>query len=308
MGTETNGLSIGKPTTVSAFAALALSCALAAHEANTQPDWSLVGVYIYWVLRVGMAYLIVIGAYAALGQIMSDRSSPLAHAGLAAALSFPPFVMMLTTMDLILGDPELIRTAPNVLLSRIGLEAAALIDNHLTVSAILLAPYVISAIRNLDGENQSGNTHNMAAQPSSAVRAEMATSAAVAPNVAEMAEEPSAGQDEENDRPGLLLACQPPLHGDLLAAEAQEHYVRLKGTIQGGMALYRFGDAVRDLTRYRGMQVHRSHWVADIAVAAVIGRRGSMKLELIDGEVIPVSRRYELEVEARYGSLERKAG
>lgn len=301
---KSDGLSIGRPTTVSAFAALALSCALAAHEANTQPDWSLVGVYIYWVLRVGMAYLIVIGAHAALGQIMSDRSSPLAHAGLAAALSFPPFVMSVTTMDLILGDPELIRTAPDVLLSRIGLEAAALIDNHLTICAILLAPYVINAMRVSDDMAQPLPA---AVSSSPTVTASQAEMKSAAPAAAEDADD--AGTVEEDaERPGLLLACQPPLQGDLLAAEAQEHYVRLKGAIQGGMALYRFGDAVRDLSRYRGMQVHRSHWVADIAVAAVIGRRGSMKLELIDGEVIPVSRRYELEVEARFGSLERKAG
>ena len=36
-------------------------------------------------------------------------------------------------------------------------------------------------------------------------------------------------------------------------------------------------------------------------VSAVVGKRGSLKIELTDGEVIPVSRRYELEVEARYG-------
>ena len=108
------------------------------------------------------------------------------------------------------------------------------------------------------------------------------------------------------ETPGLLLASQPPVRGDLLAAEAQEHYVKLKATEQGGMALYRFGDAVRDLRRYKGMQVHRSHWVADEAVLAVIGKRGAMKLELTSGEIVPVSRRYELEVEARYANRERR--
>ena len=35
---------------------------------------------------------------------------------------------------------------------------------------------------------------------------------------------------------------------------------------------------------------------------------GAMKLEISNGEVVPVSRRYELEVEARYANRERRAG
>ena len=42
-------------------------------------------------------------------------------------------------------------------------------------------------------------------------------------------------------------------------------------------------------------------------LSAVIGKRGAMKLELTNDEVVPVSRRYELEVEARYASRERRA-
>lgn len=293
---------VGGATSASVILAIALAAALAAHEANTQPDWSLVGVYVYWVLRVGMAWLIVIGAHAALAQVMSERSSPVAHAGLATALSFPPFLMAITTMDLILGDPELLRSTPDVILNTIGLHAAALIDNHLTVAAVLLAPYVIAAWRRDEIENQ----------PRPGPQAAAPATGAEDPAPASTPEEPAspapvASEEAAIERPGLILACQPPLRGDLLTAEAQEHYVRLKATEQGGLALYRFGDAVRDLSRYRGMQIHRSYWVADRAVAAIIGRRGSMKLELQDGEVVPVSRRHEVEVEARYGMLERKA-
>ena len=279
----------------SVLLAMALATSLAAHEANTQPDWSLVGVYIYWSLRIGMAWLIVIGAHAALGQIMSEGSSPIAHAGLATALSFPPFLMAITTMDLILGDPDLLRSGPDVILNTIGLAAAALIDNHVTVAAILLTPYVLAASsRNEDAaEARSGPVAGvMPSSESGGTSGEKVVAEAAAPVI---------------ERPGLILACQPPLRGDILTAEAQEHYVRLKATEQGGLALYRFGDAVRDLNRYRGMQIHRSYWVADEAVVAIIGRRGSMKLELFDGEIVPVSRRYEIEVEARYGMLERKA-
>ena len=277
--------------------AMALAATLAAHEANTQPDWSMVGVYIYWVSRIGMAWLIVIGAHAALGQIMNEGSSPIAHAGLATALSFPPFLMAITTMDLILGDPDLLRSGPDVVLNTIGLAAAALIDNHLTVAAILLTPYVLAASSRSTSTTSAKTSTGGAPGDAADTRASEGASASGT-------EAPAAPVIE---RPGLILACQPPLRGDILTAEAQEHYVRLKATEQGGLALYRFGDAVRDLNRYRGMQIHRSYWVADQAVTAIIGRRGSMKLELSDGEIVPVSRRYEIEVEARYGMLDRKA-
>ena len=274
------------PFMTSVILAFALAVTLASHEANIGPDWSVFGAYIYWIARIGMAYLIVIGAYAALGQIMTGRSSPLAHAGLACALAFPHFVMSVTTMDLLIGDLELLRTEPNVLLNRIAIEAASLIDNHVIISAILLAPYLLA----LQARNRTAvNPPPLRTQP-------------VSTTSTEAVETPDKGAPVEDvELPGLLLACQPPVRGDILAAEAQEHYVKIKATGQGGMALYRFGDAVRELGRYQGMQVHRSHWISDEAVSAVVGKRGSLKIELTDGEVIPVSRRYELEVEARYG-------
>ena len=274
------------PFMISVVLAFALAVTLASHEANTGPEWTVVGAYVYWLARIGLAYLIVIGAYAALGQIMTGRSSPVAHAGLACALAFPPFVMSVTTMDLLIGDLELLKTEPNVLLNRIGIEAASLIDNHIIISGVLLTPYLM-ALRSRG--RHAVTPPPLRAQPAGAEETETA-------DLIDIAAEP-----EDVELPGLLLACQPPVRGDILAAEAQEHYVKIKATGQGGMALYRFGDAVRELGRYQGMQVHRSHWVSDEAVAAVVGKRGSLKIELTDGEVIPVSRRYELEVEARFG-------
>ncbi|QIE57480.1 LytTR family transcriptional regulator [Pikeienuella piscinae] len=298
------------PLANGAILAVALALILAAHEVNRQPGWSLFGVYIYWFCRVGMAYLIIVGAYAALGQAMTERSSPYAHVGLAACLSFPPFVMAVTTLDLIIGDVSLLNTSPDVLVSRLGIEAASLIDNHLTTSALLLTPYLRQALR--ERREQQGQPAAAPSRPAPAPpQATQQPALRPAPDEPEVGEKVAApGEIEtraEPEVPGLLLASQPPVIGDLLAAEAQEHYVKLKATEQGGMALYRFGDAVRDLGRYRGMQVHRSHWVADDAVVAVIGKRGALRVELTSGEVVPVSRRYELEVEARFADRERRA-
>ncbi len=281
------------PLKTSVILAIALALVLAAHEVNWLPGWSLLGVYVYWIARIGMDFLVIIGAYVLLGQVMSGRSSPIAHAGLATALSFPPFVMVVTTFDLLIGDLGLLRTDPNALIRKLGIDAASLIDNHLTTCALLLAPFVLHALRPAP--------RRVAVALPDRGREERRAAAADAFDDEDDSPQP------EPEMPGLLLASQPPVQGELLAAEAQEHYVKLKATGQGGMSLYRFGDAVRDLSRYQGMQVHRSHWISDKAVKAVIGKRGAMRIELSSGEVIPVSRRYELEVEARYANRERRA-
>ena len=289
METPRNTDSTRGPFVTSALLALAVALALASHDESAPDDWSVLASYAYWMARIGMAFMIIIGAYTAIGQIMTAQSSPIAHAGLGAALSFPPFVMAITTFDLLIGDLELLRAGSNVLLNRIGIEAASLIDNHLVLSTLLLTPYVRAVIRRRE---------IAAASPKATTLPEPSVLDEIAPPTGDFASEPE---------PGLLLACQPPIKGEILAAEAQEHYVKLKATEQGGMALYRFGDAVRDLSRYSGMQIHRSHWVSDQAVAAVVGKRGSLKIELTDGDVVPVSRRYELEVEARFGGRGRRS-
>lgn len=280
------------PLANGALLAIALALILASHEVNRHSGWSLIAVYLYWACRIGMAYLIIVGAYAALAQALTEQSSPYAHVGLATALSYPPFVLAVTAMDLALGDRTLLGADPDALIARLGLDAASLIDNHLTTAALLLTPYLRVALR--------------AAQPAP-VFAPRPAAAAAEPGEDEPAPDAAPARGGDPETPGLFLASQPPVRGAILAAEAQEHYVKLKATEQGGMALYRFGDAVRDLSRFAGMQVHRSHWVSDEAVRAVIGKRGAMKLELSTGETIPVSRRYELEVEARFADRERRA-
>lgn len=274
-----------------AVLAVALALILAAHEANRMPGWSGLEVYVYWGFRIGMTYLIIVGVYAALDQVMSGRVPPLAQAALASGLSFPPFVLAVTTLNLVIGDDTLLQAAPDSLMRGLGGEALALIDNHLTLSALLLAPYVLQTYR------------LPAMRAPQRPRAPESDPAAEAPPGAQTVRDV---HSQDTETPGLLLASQPPVLGALLAAEAQEHYVKLKATDQSGMALYRFGDAVRDLSRYQGMQVHRSHWVSDAAVTAVIGKRGAMRIELTTGEIIPVSRRYELEVEAHYEDRARR--
>ncbi len=86
----------------------------------------------------------------------------------------------------------------------------------------------------------------------------------------------------------------------LLAVTAEDHYVRLH--LDGGMQplhLYRFRDALAELSALDGMQVHRSAWVASRAVTGAerSGRRWT--LHLADGTRLQVSESRVAAVRAR---------
>lgn len=83
-----------------------------------------------------------------------------------------------------------------------------------------------------------------------------------------------------------------PIGRDVWAVKAEQHYIRIY-TAQGDeLILYRFGDALRDLNEYDGLQVHRSYWVARQAVDAIRQDGAALEIRLRNGEVIPVSRSY----------------
>ena len=54
----------------------------------------------------------------------------------------------------------------------------------------------------------------------------------------------------------------------------------------------RLGDAMREVGETRGVQVHRSHWVAIEAVTRVTRVGGKVTVELSNGTAVPVSRGY----------------
>ena len=84
----------------------------------------------------------------------------------------------------------------------------------------------------------------------------------------------------------------------ILALEAQEHYVRVY-TDQGDyLLLYRFGDAVQEVTQsYLGLQVHRSYWVSEDAVAEIQRTNKTYSIKLSNGLEVPVSNSYRKVVE-----------
>ena len=88
----------------------------------------------------------------------------------------------------------------------------------------------------------------------------------------------------------MTRATKDELHVEVLALQAEDHYVRVHTAKGSTLLLMRMADAIAELDGQAGMQVHRSWWVARAAVsgAAPTGRRAS--LILVNGLAVPVAR------------------
>ncbi len=80
--------------------------------------------------------------------------------------------------------------------------------------------------------------------------------------------------------------------GTLLALESEDHYLRLHTGAGSELILMRLRDAIGQLTDTPGLQVHRSFWVASLAVARIERRGAQAQLILSNGFKVPVSRTY----------------
>ena len=119
------------------------------------------------------------------------------------------------------------------------------------------------------------------------------------------AAEPPAGVEEgapDDAEVAPLVARLPePLRGEVLHITADNHYVEVHTDRGATSILLRMSDAVRELDGQPGLQVHRSHWVSDRAVAGIL-REGHKLLVLLNcGRRVPVSRSQAAAVTLRWG-------
>jgi hypothetical protein len=77
---------------------------------------------------------------------------------------------------------------------------------------------------------------------------------------------------------------------DLLCLRMEDHYVRVHHSAGSTLLLMRLRDAVAELGPMEGLRVGRSWWVARHAVTRILRQGRAVKLELLNGLIIPVSR------------------
>lgn len=77
---------------------------------------------------------------------------------------------------------------------------------------------------------------------------------------------------------------------DLLCLRMEDHYVRVHHSSGSTLLLMRLRDAVAELGTMEGLRVGRSWWVARQAVAGFVRQGRAVKLKLVNGLIVPVSR------------------
>lgn len=113
--------------------------------------------------------------------------------------------------------------------------------------------------------------------------------------------EPVGSSAREPGHPALLLRLKPENRGRLLRLSVQDHYTEVVTSRGRELILLRFSDALNETAGATGRRIHRSHWVADEYVKAIIRTGGKMVVETMDGTRLPVSRPYEAEMRTRFG-------
>ena len=99
----------------------------------------------------------------------------------------------------------------------------------------------------------------------------------------------NAGPDEELSP--LMGRLPPHIGTDIIAISANQHYVDVHTRQGHALILYRLSDAIREMGD-KGVQIHRSHWVAYDAITDIKTNGGIYSVVLHSGLEFPVSRAY----------------
>lgn len=98
--------------------------------------------------------------------------------------------------------------------------------------------------------------------------------------------------DSKSERPDFFRRIPPVLGRELLALQMEDHYLRIHTALGSDLILLRLRDALSELGPERGLQVHRSWWVAREAVASAERDGQRLHLVLRNGMKVPVSKSF----------------
>lgn len=104
--------------------------------------------------------------------------------------------------------------------------------------------------------------------------------------------QPAETEQELEASPSFLSKTAGIQIDDVIALAAEEHYVRVLTPERSELVYGRLRDAIAEMPDSRGLQVHRSWWVAQQAVVAAHRGERRYELELVDGTRLPVSDRF----------------
>ncbi|WP_051279792.1 LytTR family DNA-binding domain-containing protein [Hellea balneolensis] len=95
----------------------------------------------------------------------------------------------------------------------------------------------------------------------------------------------------ENKRPDIFERLKPSLReADIYALSSEDHYVRIMTSKGDDLILMRLSDAIKEMSPVKGLQTHRSYWVAEAGVDKMKSQDGKLSILLKNSETVPVSR------------------
>lgn len=109
----------------------------------------------------------------------------------------------------------------------------------------------------------------------------------------EDARESDAGANRAVGFPRVLTSRIPPeLGSEIIALEAEDHYVRVHTPKGSALTLMRLSEAIDLIDERLGFRVHRSWWVARNSIHSFDRDGQSVGLRLVNGTKVPVGRMY----------------
>jgi hypothetical protein len=94
----------------------------------------------------------------------------------------------------------------------------------------------------------------------------------------------------DNSKPALLARLPASVGEDVLALQAEDHYVRVHTARGSALLSMRFADAIAGLDGLDGLRIHRSWWVARSAVRAARADGRRVVLDLSNGLSVKATR------------------
>lgn len=98
-------------------------------------------------------------------------------------------------------------------------------------------------------------------------------------------------QAPQNTRPNIFDRLKPALRqAELYALTSEDHYVRVITSKGDDLILMRLTDAIKETAPLKGLQTHRSWWVAEAGMKTVEKKNGKLSIHLKNQSIAAVSR------------------
>ncbi|MBT3142692.1 LytTR family transcriptional regulator [Phaeobacter gallaeciensis] len=98
-------------------------------------------------------------------------------------------------------------------------------------------------------------------------------------------------------RPRLVRRLPQNLDAQILRLTVRDHCVDVVTSAGTHTIRSRFVDAIQEMEPIEGHCTHRSHWVTQAAIESIERHAGKIQIRLINGDLVPVSRKYKPDLE-----------